>query len=55
MLAPAVEIVEEKNRNICLVKSGRGMGLLDENRGFVEAAGGFEPPHGGKKRNDAKR
>ena len=37
----------EQNRNIFLVRRGRGLGLLNEDKRLLEAAGGFEPPHRG--------
>ncbi len=37
----------EQNRNIFLVRRGRGLGLLNENESSLEAASGFEPLHRG--------
>ena len=37
----------EQNRNIFLVRKGRGLGLLGENKSLLEAASGFEPLHRG--------
>jgi hypothetical protein len=37
----------EQNRNIFLVRKGRGLGLLNENNSLLEAASGFEPLHRG--------
>jgi len=37
----------EQNRNIFLVRRGRGLGLFNENKRDLEAASGFEPLHRG--------
>lgn len=41
----------EQNRNIFLVRRGRGLGILNDFNGELEAASGFEPLHRGQ---DAK-
>ena len=37
----------EQNRNILLVRRGRGLGLFNGNKPLLEAASGFEPLHRG--------
>jgi hypothetical protein len=37
----------EQNRNIFLVRKGRGLGLLNDTDSLLEAASGFEPLHRG--------
>jgi hypothetical protein len=37
----------EQNRNIFLVRRGRGLGLFNDNNSSLEAASGFEPLHRG--------
>ena len=43
VLTPKVE----QNRNIFLVRRGRGLGILNDFKGELEAASGFEPLHRG--------
>ena len=37
----------EQNRNIFLVRKGRGLGILNDSKRDLEAASGFEPLHRG--------
>jgi hypothetical protein len=37
----------EQNRNIFLVRRGRGLGILNDSKRELEAASGFEPLHRG--------
>jgi hypothetical protein len=37
----------EQNRNIFLVRRGRGLGIFNQNSDDLEAASGFEPLHRG--------